>query len=229
MVISIILYNSEIWDAYLFRNKQILCENNEFLFDMKNILEDLHIKFMKVVLGVHRKAYNLAIRSELGRLPLHIKIFSSVLEYWAHLDELNDNPITINALETNMELFASKKFSWISQVNKLLDVLRMSIYRSDVHFGALQPRSSSKCFTLYYFLLYFVFMLSTYISSSLTQLTIYNLFLRAFQKEFGLKSTLLLVTILKFFISLKAMTGIPVGVEDCKIHVHDLSLPGTSS
>ena len=105
MVVPIILYNREIWGAYLFRNKQILCENNEFLFDLKNILEDLHIKFMKVVLGVHSKACNLAVRSELGRLPLHIKIFSSVLKYWARLVELNDNPIMMNAIETNMEHF----------------------------------------------------------------------------------------------------------------------------
>ena len=83
--------------AYLFRNKQILCENDEFLSHLKNILEDLHIKFMKVVLGVFSKACNLAVRSELGRLPLHIKIFSSVLKYWARLYELNDNPIMINA------------------------------------------------------------------------------------------------------------------------------------
>ena len=111
MVVPIILYNSEIWGAYLFRNKQILCENNEFLFDLKNISEDLHIEFMKVVLGVHSKTCNLAVRSELGRLPLHIKIFSSVLKYWARL--------------------ASKKFSWISPVNKLLDVLDLSDYWRD--------------------------------------------------------------------------------------------------
>ena len=119
MVVPIILYNSEIWGAYLFRNKQILCENNEFLFDLKNILEDLHIKFMKVVLGVHSKTCNLAVRSELGRLPLHIKFFSAVLKYWVRLDELSDNPIMTNALESYMELFASNKLSWISPVNKL--------------------------------------------------------------------------------------------------------------
>ena len=89
MVVPVVLYNSEIWGAYLFRNKQILCENNEFLFDVKNILEDLHIKFVKVVLGMHSKTCNLAVRSELGKLPLHIKIFSSVLKYWPRLDELN--------------------------------------------------------------------------------------------------------------------------------------------
>ena len=131
MVVPIIIYNSEIWGAYLFRNKQILCENNQFLFDLKNILEDLHIKFMKVILGVHSQTCNLTVRSELGRLLLHIKIFSSVLKYWARLDELNDNPIMMNALESNMELFASKKFSWISPVNKLLDVLDLSDYWRD--------------------------------------------------------------------------------------------------
>ena len=72
-------------------------------------------------------------------------------------------------------------------------------------------------------------MLSTYISSSLTQLTIYNLFLRAIYKEFGLKSTLLLVAILKLFVSLNATAGNSVGVEDCEIHVHDSSLPSSSS
>ena len=131
MVVPIILYNSEIWGAYLFRNIQILCENNEFLFNLKNILEDLHLKSMKVVLGMHSKTCNLAVRSQLGRLPLHIKVFSSVLKYWARLDELSDNPIMMNALEPNMELFASKKFSWISPVNKLLDVLDLSDYWTD--------------------------------------------------------------------------------------------------
>ena len=53
MVVPIIFYISEIWGAYLFRNKQILCENNESLFDLKNISEDLHIKFMEIVLSVN--------------------------------------------------------------------------------------------------------------------------------------------------------------------------------
>ena len=73
-------------------------------------------------------------------------------------------------------------------------------------------------------------MLSTYIPSSLTQLTFYYLFLRAIlYKEFGLKTTLLLAAILKLFVSLNAMLGNSVGVEDCKIHVHDSSLPSQDS
>ena len=37
----------------------------------------------------------------------------------------------MNALESNIELFASKKFSWISPVNKLLDVLDLSDHWRD--------------------------------------------------------------------------------------------------
>ena len=37
----------------------------------------------------------------------------------------------MNALESKMELFASKKFSSISPVNKLLDVLDLSDYWRD--------------------------------------------------------------------------------------------------
>ena len=97
---------------------------------------------------------------------------------------------------------------------------------SYVHFGAVQPRSSNKCFSLFYFILYLVYI---HISSSLTQLATYNQFLRANYKEFGMKSTLLLVAILKLLVSLTAMAGNSVGVEDCEIHVHDTSLLSTPS
>ena len=44
-----------------------------------------------------------------------------------------------------------------------------------------------------------------------------------------MKSTLLLVAIFKLFVSLNAIAGNSVGVEDCEIHVHDSSLLSTSS
>ena len=52
-------------------------------------------------------------------------------------------------------------------------------------------------------------MLSTYISSSLTQLIIYNQFLRANYKEFGLS----LHCFWLLFVSLNAMAGDSVGAE----------------
>ena len=75
----------------------------------------------------------------------------------------------------------------------------------------------------------YILELNVVLPTSVFRCTIYNQFLRANYKEFGLKSTLLLVAILKLFASLNAMAGNSVGVEDCEIHVHDSSLPCTSS
>ena len=37
------------------------------------------MKFMKIALGVNSKATNFAVRPELGRFPLHIKIYTAML------------------------------------------------------------------------------------------------------------------------------------------------------
>ena len=57
-------------------SEQNLAEN---LFHLQRLQEDLHMKFMEIVLGVNSKATNFAVRSELGRFPLHIKIYTAML------------------------------------------------------------------------------------------------------------------------------------------------------
>ena len=59
----VILYNCEIWGASLLRKKnygeQNLAEN---LFHLQCLQEVLHMKFMKIALGVNSKATNFAVR-----------------------------------------------------------------------------------------------------------------------------------------------------------------------
>ena len=57
---------------------------------------------MKIVLGVNSKATNFAVRCELGRFPLHIKIYIAMLKYWNRLNDLIDNPIIIDARVVNV-------------------------------------------------------------------------------------------------------------------------------
>ena len=60
------------------------------------------MKFIKIVLGVSSKAANFAVRSELGRFPLHIKIYIAMLKYWNILNDLIDNPIIVDARVVNV-------------------------------------------------------------------------------------------------------------------------------
>ena len=76
---------------------------------------------MKLILGVHSKTCNLAVRSELGRGPVHVKIYTSVLKYWARINhELKDNPVIMDTLDADMKLSQSKKNSWFLTVHRIL-------------------------------------------------------------------------------------------------------------
>ena len=60
MISPILLYNSEIWGAY------IICDFSKW---DNTSTEKNRLKFWKLYLGVNRKASNLASRAELGRFP----------------------------------------------------------------------------------------------------------------------------------------------------------------
>ena len=67
MISPVILYNCEIWGASLLRKKNYSEQNlAQNLFCLQCLQEDLHMKFMKIALGVNSKATNFAVRSELG-------------------------------------------------------------------------------------------------------------------------------------------------------------------
>ena len=125
MISPVILYNCEIWGASLLRKKNCSEQNlADNLFDLKCLQEDLHMKFMKIALGVNSKATNFAVRSELGRFPLHIKIYTAVLKYWNRLNNFIDNPIINDTRIVNEDIHLSKDytFSWISSIEMLMKV-----------------------------------------------------------------------------------------------------------
>ena len=53
--------------------------------------ERLHMKFCKLLLGVGKRATNLATLSELGRFPLHFDITKSMIRYWHRLENLGSS------------------------------------------------------------------------------------------------------------------------------------------
>lgn len=72
LVIPVLLYCSEIWDAF---SKYKDSEPHEHI----------HTKFLKEILGVHSKSCNNACRAELNRIPLTAKIKFNIIKYWAHI------------------------------------------------------------------------------------------------------------------------------------------------
>jgi hypothetical protein len=81
----ILLYGCEIWDSFnpftsKFRKGLDLVDLEQIYSKLYS--EKMHQKFCKYILGVHKKATNLAVLSELGRHPLYFNIVKSMLNYY---------------------------------------------------------------------------------------------------------------------------------------------------
>ena len=68
--------------------------------------------FMKIALRVNSKATNFAVRSELGRFPLHIKTYTAMLKYWNRLNDFIDNPIIVDARIVNEDICVLKDYTF---------------------------------------------------------------------------------------------------------------------
>ena len=81
----------------------------------KHVVENLHLNFIKMVLGVSSRTTNWAVVSEVGRYPLAIKTLDSMFKFWQHLRESKSN-IIINALKVSIKIHNEGGSSWYSHV-----------------------------------------------------------------------------------------------------------------
>ena len=61
------------------------------LFEDKMAHEILQLKSGKIILGVHKKTANVAIRGEFGVLSINIEIYFKMIKYYLHIADLINN------------------------------------------------------------------------------------------------------------------------------------------
>lgn len=86
LVVPIMLYGCEVWGVYIFNKIPCYEVFKQKLFSIMNDLERLHLRFLKRILGVHKKSTNVSIYSELGRVPLIVQISTLVAKYWMRIN-----------------------------------------------------------------------------------------------------------------------------------------------
>ena len=117
----ILLYSSEIWGTINSASASAKKDGYDIFKALESsFCEKLHKKFLKYVLGVHKKATNDAVMGELGRYPIYIDMLCSTLKYLQHLlhDDVS-NLLKCALNESNCLRYQNKK-SWISDVDFLL-------------------------------------------------------------------------------------------------------------
>lgn len=98
------------------------------------ITEKSHSRFMKYILGVNRKASNIAVMSELERYPIYFSVILSMLKYFHRLNNLSEG-LLYDAFVCNKELNSCQTNTWYSSI--LLILNKMNISNVNVYVGTL--------------------------------------------------------------------------------------------
>ena len=141
LVEPILLYNSEVWGAFMgsYNRNASFNRFTENLFDDKLQHENLQNRLCKILLGVHSKSSNMAVRGDMGVYPLNVKIYERILKFYFHLLHLRtSNPIIENALLECFRLHVKGVPSLLTVVQHLL---RLSGYTLD---SVIQERATSR-------------------------------------------------------------------------------------
>ena len=122
MVQPILNYGCEVWAPYLLSKL-----NNSNLLSICDKLpgESLHIKVCKIILGVHNKSTNNAVRGELGSHPLLINMLCLALKYWWLLNKKcfqGDNSLVVHALLDNRKQCDNNFYNWSSGIKDILQL-----------------------------------------------------------------------------------------------------------
>ena len=119
MVRPVLLYNSEIWGAFL-RPKQLrlLRTLSNPLFNDNQNHESLQLKMEKIALNVHKRANNLVVRGEISMYLLSIEIYRNIIKYFFHLMEMAEkgNQIISCGMNECSTLMNKGEKCWLTSV-----------------------------------------------------------------------------------------------------------------
>ena len=114
-------YGSEIWmSENLVRNKVFRDKWGIEKYFYEQAVEVVNTSFCKYLLGVNRKAGNLAVKSELGRLPIAVGMLVQCFNFQRHLIN-TENSILKEAVKESQHLASDNKFSWFLFFKQISD------------------------------------------------------------------------------------------------------------
>ena len=120
-VSPIILYSVENW-AMLTDNK-LKCFNDMDIFNdtTDSKVDVTHRKILKHILGLSKSCPNIAVYGETGEIPLSLKGYRLMLNYWNRLTNLPEKSLAKKALLENINL----RTNWILTIEKLLKTFNL--------------------------------------------------------------------------------------------------------
>ena len=117
----ILLYNVENWS--ILTNKNLKDFTDSYLYDSINTskTDTMHRKYLKYTLGLPKSSPNLAIYGETGDIPLSLKGYRLMLNYWKRLINLPNSCLAKTAYIENVSL----RTNWLQTIEKLIITFKL--------------------------------------------------------------------------------------------------------
>ena len=126
LISPILLYGSEIWSTLTQHQlKTISNDSQELGFYMVNAnSETVHLKFLKIVMGLKRNARSMAVLGDSGQYPVSVIAYLNLLKYWHRICHLDDSCLVKKALN-EITSIPDSKCDWKATVKTILNICSM--------------------------------------------------------------------------------------------------------
>ena len=91
MIKPILCYASELWSACDLGKRKFRTEDGLAKYLDSTAIEKVHVKFCKFIIGVNKRAVDLAVKGELGRFPISFSCIIQAFRYRYHLQETSNS------------------------------------------------------------------------------------------------------------------------------------------
>ena len=114
-MLPILTYGAEVWAAF---------ERDTYESFNLGLIEQVHLNFLKHILGVNRSTTNLLCHAELGRRPIKLVIDLKILQFFKHCSKLSNDKVVNEALKADRDLYTKHDtlfFKYISVTETVFD------------------------------------------------------------------------------------------------------------
>ena len=142
LITPISTYGGEIWFPHRSETKKTLNLSDLFkeCLSTKFHHEQVHSKFCKQTLGVHKKAMLLPVLGELGRFPITLNIICNVITYWLHILDISQTS-HLRVIYDHIYVHSQDHDPWVSFVKQSLHMLGLNhVWKNQFTFSVRRLR-----------------------------------------------------------------------------------------
>ena len=126
MIKPILCYASELWSACDLGKRKFRTEDGLAKYLDSTAIEKVHIKFCKFIMGVNKRAVNLAVKGELGRFPISFSCIIQAFRYRYHLQETS-NSLLQEAASVSKSLHNNGISTWFSFYDRVCKYINAKV------------------------------------------------------------------------------------------------------